>query len=155
MHFLRGGGGIGGAHWDSYEYELSESIWHGITENEGLPGMISYTKLQCLSLDMKEEQWHEPGPRFNVHFPIWDGKLYKINGGLIMKVRLTSNDLRNHSTWRFPFSLLQNFSRVLISDPDVLWYQDEQLFLVGSFSLDKLCLVKCWRRHLSGVRRLA
>ena len=31
----------------------------------------------------------------------------------------------------------------------------EQRFLVGSFSLDKLCLVKCWRRHLGGVRRLA
>lgn len=36
-----------------------------------------------------------------------------------MQLRLTSNDLRNHSTWRFPFSLLQNFSRVSISDPDV------------------------------------
>ena len=31
----------------------------------------------------------------------------------------------------------------------------EQRLLVGSFSLDKLCLVKCWRRHLGGVRRLA
>ena len=31
----------------------------------------------------------------------------------------------------------------------------EQRFLVGSFSLDKLRLVKCWRRHLGGVRRLA
>ena len=33
--------------------------------------------------------------------------------------------------------------------------QVEQRFLVGSFNLDKLCLVKCWRRHLGGVRRLA
>ena len=30
----------------------------------------------------------------------------------------------------------------------ILWY--EQRFLVGSFSLDELCLVKCWRRHLGG-----
>ena len=32
---------------------------------------------------------------------------------------------------------------------------NEQRFLVGSFNLDKLCLVKCWRRHLGAVRRLA
>ena len=30
----------------------------------------------------------------------------------------------------------------------------EQRFLVGRFSLYKVCLVKCWRRHFACARRL-
>ena len=37
---------------------------------------------------------------------------------------------------------------------DRAWFPLEQRFLVGRFSLYKVCLVKCWRRHFACARRL-
>lgn len=45
-----------------------------------------------------------------------------------------------------PFENLAFYSALLCDSPT-----NQRFFLAGSFSFSKLCLVKCWRKHLGGV----
>ena len=72
---------------------------------------------------------------------------------------------RSNKQWMFPlYPKFHTFHHIMLETKwsrlrvgtscNPMIFSCEQRFLVGRFSLYKVCLVKCWRRHVACARRL-